>query len=661
LVSLRKWKGFPHVSETTGQVLLAIAVGAGAGLGAVAFRWLIAAAKDLSFGGAHELLSGLGRYYVILVPAAGGIVVGLLIYFLAREAKGHGVPEVMLAVSLESGRIRPRVAVVKALASAVCIGSGGSAGREGPIVQIGSTIGSTIGQVLRLPSEKMRLLVACGAAGGIAATFNAPIAGVIFGLEVILREFAIRSFGTVVLSSVTAVAVSRGFLGSQPAFRAPSYSLVSAWELPLYFALGILAAGAALLFVKALYACEDVFDAWRIPEYVKPVVGGLLIGTIGVWFPQVFGVGYETIQLGLEAKLVIGMAGMLVLAKVVATSLTIGSGGSGGVFAPSLFIGSMLGAAFGHLVHGWLPGVTAGSGAYSLVGMGAVFAGAAHAPMTSVLILFEMTGDYRIILPLMTSVVVSTLVTERVSRDSIYTLKLRRRGIEITAPRHYDLMDSVLVGEAMSHDFETVPADMPVPELVNKFTETGHHGFPVVDREGKLVGIVTLSDVDQVDVDTDRDVTVGSIATTSLVTCFRDNTLRRALREFGARDVGRVPVVDRRDPTRLVGMLRRHDIIRAYGKAIDERSALEERARNIRFSAPGIQAVVFMLRAGSPWAGKRVAELHLPSGSLLVAVERAGQSVLPRGSTALEAGDRLTVLATPDAGRQIRALSSAGE
>jgi len=644
----------PHGSEATGLVLLAIVVGTGSGLGAVIFRWLIGQAQALFFGGGHHILAALGPYDVILIPATGGLLVGLLVYFFAREAKGHGVPEVMLAVSLQSGRIRPRVAVVKSLASAICIGSGGSVGREGPIVQIASTIGSTLGQFLKLSGEKTRLLVACGAAGGIAATFNAPIAGVFFALEVILRDFATRSFGTVVISAVSAIAVSRGFMGDKPAFQTPQYNLVGAQELPLYFVLGIVAGVVAVGFVRMLYAFEDFFDAWRFPEYVKPVAGGLLVGTIGVWYPQVFGVGYGTIDLALQGKLVLATTAILLVLKLLATSLTLGSGGSGGVFAPSLFLGSMLGATFGDIVHRWWPNATGGPGGYALVGMGAVFAGSAHAPITAVLILFEMTGDYRIILPLMTAIVVSTLVSQWISSESIYTLKLRRRGIDITSPRHYDVLDSIAVDEVMTREFTTVATDMTVADLVELFANSSHHGFPVVDAADRLVGIVTLADLVDVELDDKPNLTVDDVATKSIMTCYPDETVGRVLHEFGARDHGRIPVVDRADSSKLVGLLRRSDIVRAYARTATEKTNLAGRMRNISISAPGAKAVVFRLGKNSPWAGKRLAELNLPEGSLVVAIERETQSVLPRGSTELRVGDLLTVLAKAELADNIR-------
>ena len=365
----------------------------------------------------------LGPAAVVPLPALGGLIYGPLIYFFAREAKGHGVPEVMLAVAQRGGRIRPVVAVVKSLASALCIGSGGSVGREGPIVQIGSALGSTVGQALRMSDDRVRTLVACGAAGGIAATFNAPIAGVFFALEVILGEFTTRAFGVVVISSVTAAVIGRAAFGDVPSFPVPAYELVNVGEFGLYALLAVLAGVIGIVFTRTLYAFEDFFDGIRMPEYLKPVPGGLCLGLIGVFLPQVFGVGYQAMSQALSGEYALGLLVILLAAKIVAVSLTIGSGGSGGVFAPSLFIGAMLGTAFGTAANALLPGFTAPPGAYGLVGMAAVFTGAARAPITAVIILFELTGDYRIILPLMLAVVLSTLVSEALSRDTIYTLQ----------------------------------------------------------------------------------------------------------------------------------------------------------------------------------------------------------------------------------------------
>ncbi len=273
-----------QTSETLFLLFFSVVVGVGSGFGAIIFRWLINSFKFIFFEQGYNFLQFLGMYYVILIPASDGLIVGPLIYLFAREAKVHGVPEVMLAVAALGGKIRPRVAIIKALASSICIGSGGSVGREGPIVQIGSALGSSLGQVFKLSEEKIKILVACGAAGGIAATFNAPIAGIFFALEVILGDYALRFFSSVVLSSVTATVISRSFLGDHPAFMVPQYELLSIWEIPLYFIFGFFSAFTALLFIKSLYKCEDIFDSWKIAEYIKPVFGGLIIGLIGLFF-----------------------------------------------------------------------------------------------------------------------------------------------------------------------------------------------------------------------------------------------------------------------------------------------------------------------------------------------------------------------------------------
>jgi CIC family chloride channel protein len=557
---------FFHRSVTTGPLLLAATVGVGGGLGAVFFRWLIATVHRLMWAACDDWLAPLGSFRYVIAPAVGGLVVGPLIYFFAREAKGHGVPEVMLAVAREGGRIRPRVAIIKSLASAVCIGSGGSVGREGPIAQIGSTVGSTLGQILRMPEQRTKLLVGCGAAAGIAATFNAPVAGTLFALEIILRDFGARSFGMVVISSATATVVARAAFGDASAFHVAPYALRNPVEMLLYVLLGGICALVSTVFVKVLYACEDAFDAWRSPEYVKPVAGGLMIGLIAVVFPQVFGVGYGAIEDTLAGRTDIALCAVLIVMKLAATSLTIGSGGSGGVFAPSLFIGAMVGTTFGAVCHHLLPSVTAPAGAYALVGMGALFAGAARAPVTAILILFEMTGDYRIIIPLMCCIVTSNLIAERLSVGDIYTTKLRRRGIKLRRGMQ-DPLEMVRVANAMTRDFDVVPVSMPVRELSKKFSTTGHHGFPVVDGDGLLMGVVALSDMESAATRGEEGVTAGDIATSPPIVCYPDQTLGEALREVGALDVGRLPVVDRDNPRQLIGLLRRHDIIGAYSRA----------------------------------------------------------------------------------------------
>jgi len=632
--------------ETGVLIVTALIVGLGGGLGAIVFRLMIDSFHHFFFDVMRDWLWFMGPAYVVVVPALGGLIVGLLVYFFAREAKGHGVPEVMEAVAIRGGRIRPVVVVVKSLASSICIGSGGSVGREGPIVQIGSALGSTVGQLLKLSDERVRNLVACGAAAGIAATFNAPIAGVIFALEVILGEFSVSYFSTVVISAVTASVVGRVAFGNVPAFVIPEYFLVSPWELLLYVLMGGLAGLVALLFVRALYWFEDLFDGWRFPEYVKPAIGGLLLGVVGFYFPQVFGVGYPAIEDALLGRMALGIMGMLVLVKILATSLTIGSGGSGGVFAPSLFIGAMVGGVFGTVAHRTLPEITAASGAYALVGMAAVFAGAARAPITAVIILFEMTNDYRIILPLMLATVVSTLLAQRLYRESIYTLKLSRRGVRLEHGRDIDVMQGVLVGEAMTTHVDTVDADLPLAELGLAFRETHHHGFPVLDANGELFGVVTIQDLERAkERGSINGLLVRDVATRRVLVAYPDEPVWAALKRWGTRDVGRLPVVDRQHPKRLVGAIRRHDIVRAYQVGIGRKLDMQARTDQLRLGKlTGTELVDVEVLPDSPVVHRAVKELKLPDDCVLISVLRDNRVIIPHGDTRLMPGDRLTAL-----------------
>ena len=418
----------PFLPEDNFLIFLSILIGALTGVCSVGFIRLLELCTNLFFVSLASPLDFFGTARLLLLPAVGRLIVGPLIWRYAREARGHGVPEVMKAITTGGARIPIRVAVVKILASTVTIGSGGTAGREGPMVQFGATLGSSLGQLYKLSSYHLRTLVACGAAGGIAATFNAPIAGAIFSLEVLMGQTS-PAFLLVLLSSVTSSIVSRSLLGNYPAFLVPPYELVSSWEVLLYIPLGLLCAVAARIFVHTLYKAEEIFEAWNFRPYLKPAVGALAVGVVGTHLPEVFGNGLSTVEKALHASLSWQVLSILFLAEIFCNSATLGSGGSGGVFAPALYIGAMLGGAFGSLVHFLFPMATAGAGAYSLVGMAAVFGGAAHAPLSAILILFEMTNDYQIILPLMAATVTSVSLSQRLATDSIYTLKLRRSGL----------------------------------------------------------------------------------------------------------------------------------------------------------------------------------------------------------------------------------------
>ena len=644
-------------------ILTALVVGVGAGLGAVIFRRLIDGIQTLSFVTIAGILEPISPFQFILIPAVGGLIVGLLIFYFAREAKGHGVPEVMEAVALRGGRIRPRVAVVKALASSVCIATGGSVGREGPIAQIGSAIGSTVGQLLHLSDDRVRNLVACGTAGGIAATFNAPIAGALFALEVILGQFHATYFGAVVISAVTADVVAQLFEGNNRAFIVPEYSLVSPWELVLYALLGVVAAIGSVIFTRSLYASEDLWDSFNLPEYIKPALGMALLGVLGILtykasgYPRIFGIGYGSITEALSNNIAFQVTFILFFLKMLATILTLGSGGSGGVFAPSLFMGAMLGVTFGQIVNLIFPSITAPAGAYALVGMAAFFSGAAHAPVTAILIMFEMTGDYNIILPLMLATVVSTLFSRLMNKESIYTLKLSRRGVHLDQGRDIDVMQGVKVGEIMTTDVHVVSPEMPLSSLAEVFLETHHHGFPVVGAEGNLVGVVTIQDFDKsLDEARIESHTVGDIATCDdLLVAYPDEPVWEALRRLSVRDVGRLPVLERDGSRHLVGIVRRNDIIQAYKVAIINRSHHQHKAETLKLEKlDDCTFLHLVIPQDATAVGMRVKEIDLPEDCLIVSVLRGKKQQAVHGNTIIHAGDKLTVFTNEECSSIVR-------
>ncbi|KUO49731.1 MAG: hypothetical protein APF76_00345 [Desulfitibacter sp. BRH_c19] len=551
-------------------IIIAVVIGTAGGLFAVFFQMMIGWANQ-GFHGASRSLFGFlpGNWWLVVVPSLAGIIVGPLVYFFAREAKGHGVPEVMEAVALKGGRMRMRVIFVKAIASASSIGAGASVGREGPIVQMGSGIGSVMGQRFKLNEEKIKTCVACGAAAGISATFNAPIAGVLFAQEVILGRFASATFIPIVISSVTASVIAQMFMGDVPAFFVHAYSLNHPLELILYSLLGVLAAISAVLFVKVLYKTEDIIDEVKIlPEWSKPVFGGIVIGMIGLKFPQILGVGYETIEAVFRGEILLITLIALVFVKIIATSLTLGSGFSGGVFAPSLFIGATLGGAFGLIVQQVFPGISIDSGAYAIVGMGAVVAGATQAPITAILIIFEMTRDYRIILPLMIAVVFSTLIFSYLSKDSIYTKKLSRRGVNLHLGKDINIMKRIRVKEVMSSPVEVVQDTDKVGDVIKKMHNSKHNGFPVMNLAGELTGIIALHDIREAPVKGIMEMPVLSLMNRKLIVTNPDETLDDVFKKLGLHEIGHLPVVAGDNPKKLLGIITRSDIVKAYDKKL---------------------------------------------------------------------------------------------
>lgn len=630
------------------MVLIALIVGIGTGFGAVVFVWLLRQINHFTTW--MQLWSGeiVG---LVLAMGGAGLLVGYIVNRWAKEAKGHGVPEVMEALALHGGRIRPRVASIKVLASSLTIGTGGSAGREGPIVQVGSALGSTLGQLLHFSADRIRTLVACGAAAGIAATFNAPIAGAIFALEVILGKFTVSYFGAVVISSVAASVIGRAYLSDRPAFTVPAYPF-QFQELPFYVVLGVLSALVAVLFIRLLYFMEERFDEWWLHPALKAGLGMLLTLGVAMLLPgrEALGPGLEFIgeAIAEDFSLSLGLMAVLLVTKLLATGFTLGSGNSGGVFAPGLFMGAIVGGMVGSVAHSIWPEVAVNPGAYAIVGMAAVFSGAARAPITAVLIVFEMSNDYKLILPLMLATVLSTLLAEYLFRESIYTLKLRLKGISLQRGRDLDVMQSLQVNEAMTVDPYLVQEDMPLPQLGELLQRTHHHSFPVVDQQLNLVGMVSLRDYERAaDRENNAALHVRDIATLGrLLMAYEDEPLSDVVQRLAVRGINKMPVVSRAAPRRVVGAIRRSDIVKAYNIAMARRREDEPDIEKLP-TLPNL-TMCFLEMAITPEskvAHKTLASIapQLPYECVVVSIRRQGSLLVPHGDTVFQPDDVLNV------------------
>ncbi len=667
---IHAWKGFiirylerMKMTEHTFVILVAILIGLLAGFGAIGVRFLIRLFQRLFFGpglNLLELAQQLPWYEKILIPTIGGLIVGPIIHFFAKEAKGHGVPEVMEAVVIREGIIRPRVALIKALVSSITIGSGGSVGREGPVVQIGSSIGSTIGQLFMVSGRRLKTFVACGAAAGIAAAFNAPIAGALFSVEIILGDFGLTRFSPIVISSVMATVVSRHFLGDFVAFEVPAYNLVSPYELIFYFGLGLFCGIVALAFIRVLYFSESLFERMKLSEALQPAFGGLLIGLIALGIPHIYGVGYEAMNLALHGEMVWYLLFLLIFAKLIATSITLGSGGSGGIFAPSLFIGAMSGGFFGTLVHQFLPEVTASPGAYALVGMGAVVAGATHAPITAILIIFELTNDYKIILPLMISCIISSLLANKLNKESIYTLKLALRGINIFEGKEVNVLRTLHVADVLE-PVGTISENLSFSKLVDMITRSKEGVFYVVGKEGRFIGTIRLKDLSMIlkDLENLKDLLVArDLVSETFPVLHPEDNLDQAMHLFGKSDMDEIPVLDPDNSGKLLGRVHETEVIQAYNREIFKKDTLAEVGGGIRSIGRGrLETLVegfSMVEIPAPlsFTGKNLQELALRQRYgvqvyLVKKKDRGRESfgamieVVPKPDTMIERGDLL--------------------
>lgn len=540
----------------------------------MAFRSLVQLAHDFFFG--FLLAQASSSYFIILLPVIGGLIVGPIVYKLVPEARGDGIPHVMTALSKQGGEIRRRVGLALIFTSAITLGSGGSAGREGPISLIGASVGSIIGRVWKLTPREIKVLTTCGVAAGIAGTFNAPMGGAIFSMEVVSKKFSSSDAVPILLAAVVGKAVASSLIDPVPEFINPSFYFTS-FDLLLCFLIGPLFGLFAFLWVKTYYLFEDFFVWMPVPGMLKPAIGGIVAGIAGFYFPTfgIMGVGYEGLNNVFNLAASYSSSHLLLLLitlgllKILATCCTVGSGGSGGVFAPTLYIGTMFGLAAGMMADSAFPGYILNPLDYGLIGMGAFFAGTAGAPLTCIFMITEMTGNYSALPTLIVSCILSyTTAHFLLKGGSFYTIKLMRKGIYIDQPQ--PVLEEVSVAEAMQTQVITIDPTKTIAAVRDLFVEHNYTGYPVVDG-GKLVGIITFDDVRRVPLERQHTSFAGEVATKEVITIQPNQSAKSAMDLMYRYGIGRLPVVSREDPGKLVGIITRTDIIKAYEKESQRR------------------------------------------------------------------------------------------
>ena len=521
-------------------------------------------------------------WWVILVPAIGGIIVGFMAKYGSSKIKGHGIPEAMEAVLVNRSRIEPRVAILKPISAAIAIGTGGPFGAEGPIIQTGGAVGSLIGQLLHTTASERKVLLACGAAAGMSATFNTPIAGVILAIELLLFEFKARSFIPLVIASTLATAVHMQLLGAGPMFKVAMMDFGIPRALPFYLLLGVVCGLAAVGFSKLLYWTEDQFEKLPIDELWWPAMGALGLGIIGYFVPRVLGVGYDTIGDILNASLAWKLLLVVMLAKAVALVISLGSGTSGGLLAPMFMSSAAMGGVFALAINRIFPSANLSAGAFALVAMGAVFGSASRATFSFIIFAFEITRDYNSVLPLMlVSVIADGIAMLLMPRASIMTEKLARRGLYIHQEYETDVLQQVMVFETMDKDIPALSPNLKIGELSDRISRhdpevSRHQGMFVLDAAGKLAGLLTRGDLMRaLDKDPSGNTTVLDAASRNLIVTYPDESLHEAAAKMLRSNVGRLPVVDRNQPQRVVGYLGRSGIMAARRRRLDEEHVRE--------------------------------------------------------------------------------------
>ena len=556
------------------MLILAALLGFLAGFASTFFRWMIEFFESI-FSVKGFSLAGIPPqiypFLLPLMPMLGGLFIGLICKYFPNAVKENGVHQVMYAVALNDGKVRKRTIASCAVTSSITIGSGGSAGREGPTVQIGAAVGSTIGQLLHLSTERMRVLVGCGAAAGIAASFNAPLAGVLFALEIILGDFTIHTFSPIIIASVIGTVTGRALEGNEVTFNVPVHELVHPTEIIFYLALGMLCGIVARLFTFMYFYIQQVFEEkLKTADIYKPAIGGLIVGMISIFMPQILGNGYDVMEQALTGQMFWGLAFLLVFMKIICTSITLGSGGMGGVFAPSLFIGAMVGTAFGSSVHFIFPTLSASAETYSVVGMGAVAGAVMQAPLTNILMLFELTNDYTLILPIMATCIAASYTYQRFTKHSIYMQNLLNKGINIRHGREASIMNSIKVQDVMSTDITTIAQEMPFRKILETISYSKNFYFPVLDNRGDMTGILSFSDIREVIFEEQLGdlLVAGELANTKVYSLTPQQNLNEAMEIFSQLDVDQLPVVRSEDKLKVIGMLTRGDMMASYNRAI---------------------------------------------------------------------------------------------
>jgi len=596
---------------------------------------------------------------IVLALALAGFIVGLLIHHFVGEEKYYGVAGIIESVALSGGRLQYMRVPAKILASMMSLGAGASVGAEDPSVQIGSNVGSFLGQKLHMSEERVRLLVSAGAASASAAAFNAPIAGVFFALEVILGEFSTRSFGTVVLASVISAAYSQEIANATTLFDGLSMGFSTPLQLPFYVLLGLVLALFSSFGLRLFYAIEQRWHSFSV-EYapLRTAITGAMIGIIGLFLPQIMGggEGFMKSVLAGDVSLDIGLLILIGFAKLVATALSIGGGFVGGVFAPSLFMGIVFGSAYGGFLDTIFPIDVIGlPQAYAIAGMAGLIAGIVRAPITAVMLVFEVTDDYTFILPIMLTAVVCTFVIEVIGPEGIYKLALTRNGVNLQYGRDVDIMQSVTAKEAMLTPAPTINEWEHLQSLRDTFHLHHTRALCVLDDKQRLVGIVTLGDLQRAfetammdETITADEICVSDICTRDVVTTTPEETLWRVTRTMGARDIGRMPVIE---PASLevLGMLRRQDIMNAYNIAVTEKMHTHITAEQIRLNnLTGAHVLEYHIVKNHVIANICICDVRWPPEAVVASIKRNGRLIVPHGNTRLYAGDTLTIVADTD-------------